>query len=162
LRAVTVGQIPRHLQMGGTRTAARSLRQPAMREFWVVLLVCWLAFLALLPLWAIWALVRPALSPRNCLSTAANDFPIGARAVLARLHLGQLRGQAPKLIGQLAAEQSVIALAQRGPASELAGPAQARKADGVTSLAFAYAKRCAAETQCRCRVKSSVADDLVL
>ena len=35
-----------------------SLRHPAMREFWVVLLVCWLAFLALLPLWAIWALVR--------------------------------------------------------------------------------------------------------
>jgi AraC-like DNA-binding protein len=33
---------------------------------------------------------------------------------------------------------------------------------GVTPLAFAYAKRCAAETQCRCRVKSSVADDLVL
>ena len=51
-----------------------------MREFWAVLLVCWLAFLALLPLWAIWAYVPApvvilpettnptALSPGNCLA----------------------------------------------------------------------------------------------
>jgi hypothetical protein len=58
LRAVTVGRFAGHFQMGGTRSRPFLLRQPAMREFWVVLLVCWLALLALLPLWAIWALVR--------------------------------------------------------------------------------------------------------
>src|SRR5829696_5345958 len=54
-----------------------------------------------------------------CFSTAANDLAIGGPRCIGSfptsITLGFSRGQAPKLIGQLAAEESVIALAQVEP-----------------------------------------------